>query len=224
MNAVLALFGWTALISPTPAMAQGDVPDPVEAFLAAWNQGDAVGVGALCRTDAEYTEVAIGTVHHGPDGCGEYASLTFTGAPDFELETIRIVRDGHGAVAEWIMRGTHTGDWPGLPATGAGFSAPGVSVIETDGQRVRRGADYWDLYTLLQQLGALPETQHSRTTGFRMTPPLPRSAGQGALRVRHHAYSLLDGGPRGKCHGRIKRRSGAVVALGRRSGVGTGRA
>lgn len=157
MRTVASMLAGAALFSPIPATAQEAAPDPVESFLAAWNRGDVGRIGSLCAADAEYTEVATGTVYHGSAGCEEYARLTFAGAPDFELEATTIVRDGNRAVAEWIMSGTQTGDWPGLPATGARFSVPGVSVIETDGALIRRVADYFDLCTLLRQLGALPD-------------------------------------------------------------------
>jgi steroid delta-isomerase-like uncharacterized protein len=53
---------------------------------------------------------------------------------------------GYNAVAvEWIATGTHSGDFPGLPATGNPFHIRGISMIELEGDQVRRASDYWDL-------------------------------------------------------------------------------
>lgn len=155
----LVLICVGASIAPVSVAAQQNERDVVLSFMEAWNEHDVERVGSLCHPDAEYTEVATGKVFHGSEGCAQYARETFEGAPDFSLATIRIVRDRNRAVAEWVMKGTQTGDWDGLPATGQQFSVPGVSVIETDGKLIRRVADYWDLNTLLDQLGVLRPLQ-----------------------------------------------------------------
>ena len=43
-----------------------------------------------------------------------------------------------------------------LPATGRRFAVPGVTCVSLHGGRIGRQADYWDLATLLRQLGLLP--------------------------------------------------------------------
>ena len=42
--------------------------------------------------------------------------------------TNRIVR-GNELTVEWVATGQHTGDYPGLPATGRAFAIPGVTVV-----------------------------------------------------------------------------------------------
>ena len=42
--------------------------------------------------------------------------------------TNRIVR-GNELTVEWVATGEHTGDYPGLPATGRAFAIPGVTVV-----------------------------------------------------------------------------------------------
>jgi hypothetical protein len=39
---------------------------------------------------------------------------------------------------------------------GKKFSVRGVSVVEIEGRRIARETDYWDLATLLGQIGLLP--------------------------------------------------------------------
>lgn len=54
------------------------------------------------------------------------------------------------------MSGTHSGDFPGLPATGKSFSIRGTSVMELDGNKIKRNSDCWNLVSLLQQIGLMP--------------------------------------------------------------------
>jgi steroid delta-isomerase-like uncharacterized protein len=64
--------------------------------------------------------------------------------------------DGTGGGAEWVMRGTHKGDLPGMPATRRRIEVRGASIFEFAGERIRRCSDYWDMVTFLKQLGLMP--------------------------------------------------------------------
>jgi steroid delta-isomerase-like uncharacterized protein len=54
------------------------------------------------------------------------------------------------------MRGTHTGEMPGMPATGKRFEVRGASTFEFRDAKILRCSDYWDMATLLKQLGFMP--------------------------------------------------------------------
>jgi steroid delta-isomerase-like uncharacterized protein len=55
------------------------------------------------------------------------------------------------------MSGTHQGDLPGMPATRKSFAVRGATALELDNGRISRNSDYWDMATLLTQLGLMPE-------------------------------------------------------------------
>jgi steroid delta-isomerase-like uncharacterized protein len=100
--------------------------------------------------------VTFGAVNHGRDELRAFAELVFAGFPDVAFEmTSGFVADGWGG-GEWIMTGTHAGDLPDLPATRKSISVRGSTIIELDDGKVSRVADYWDLATLLRQIGLLP--------------------------------------------------------------------
>jgi len=54
---------------------------------------------------------------------------------------------------------THTGDTSRFKATGKRFSILGVSILEIQGSKIIRETDYWDMNSLLQQLGIEPLNQ-----------------------------------------------------------------
>ncbi len=65
--------------------------------------------------------------------------------------TNRIVR-GNELTVEWVASGTHTGDYPGLPATGSAFSIPGVTVVVRQNGKIVRESLYYDMVEVQRQL------------------------------------------------------------------------
>ena len=65
--------------------------------------------------------------------------------------TNRIVT-GHQVTAEWVATGIHTGDLPGLLASGRPFSIHGVTVVIRHEGKIVREALYYDVNQLHRQL------------------------------------------------------------------------
>jgi len=78
----------------------------------------------------------------------------FTGFPDMTIKTV-----GLDAISErvwvwrWVLRGTHTGSFRGIPPTGRSMAMPGCEFIELRGDRVCRDVGYFDRLTMLVPLG-----------------------------------------------------------------------
>ena len=131
----------------------------VDRWAAAWNAHDADAVAAVFAPDAEIVDVVSGAVTRGRDAIRDTAVARFTGFPDFSLEKVFLVidvtDDGRGANADrWIMRGTHHGEFMGVPPTGRAVEVQGATFSEfgSDGLVVR-DTHYLDLGALLRQLG-----------------------------------------------------------------------
>ncbi len=98
----------------------------------------------------------------GPLAAGEalrdhFAGL-FAGFPDASFETVGLHAVSEQlAVWRWIMRGTNTGSYRGLPPTGRSVILPGCEFIEVRDGRVRRVEGYFDRLSLLSQLGLAPD-------------------------------------------------------------------
>ncbi|MDN5856807.1 MAG: hypothetical protein L0K86_29020 [Actinomycetia bacterium] len=63
------------------------------------------------------------------------------------------------------MTGMHTGDVPGLPATGRSFRRLGAGVGEVHDGLVVRADEYWPGADLLTQVGILPPPSRSEEAG-----------------------------------------------------------
>ena len=62
------------------------------------------------------------------------------------------IAHGNQVVAEWVARGTHTGDLPGLPASGRPFELHGVTVVVRHEGKIVREALYYSVDELRRQL------------------------------------------------------------------------
>jgi steroid delta-isomerase-like uncharacterized protein len=122
-----------------------------------WSSHEMDRLLPLFTDDVVYEDVTLGVVNHGKDELRAFGEAFFAGFPDttFEL-TSRFATGTQGGI-EWVMRGTHRGDMPGLPAaTGKQVEVRGASILDFADGKIRRCSDYWDMATFLKQLGLLP--------------------------------------------------------------------
>lgn len=70
--------------------------------------------------------------------------------------TFGVVNRGKKELRAWVLTGTHHADFPGMPATGKRFSVRGATILELQGEKIRRNSDYWDAATVMRQVGLLP--------------------------------------------------------------------
>lgn len=81
--------------------------------------------------------------------------------PDLRFELTQKVAQGDWVVVNWIASGTHsgglrtpTGDV--IPATGKKAVVPGSNTFQVKNGKVVSDHTYWDMATLLAQLGLMP--------------------------------------------------------------------
>jgi steroid delta-isomerase-like uncharacterized protein len=76
--------------------------------------------------------------------------------PDLEWRIDDLIAEGDKVVARTTMRGTHRGDFFGIPATGRSVEMQGVHVMRiADGRIIEHWGSNDDL-GLMRQLGAIP--------------------------------------------------------------------
>ncbi len=108
--------------------------------------------------DAEFTDVPTGRTFRGPDGYRQ-SILTFTEAfPGSQLEITNAFGTEDEVVIEYVGRGTHKGplhlhSGQHIPATGRSAEARFCNVYKFRNGKVISVHTYYDLRTMLQQLG-----------------------------------------------------------------------
>ncbi len=116
----------------------------LNAYYRAWTQHHADALAGFFHERAVFEDLAFNATFEGHEGVRTFAQITFAGAPDFEITPTEIVVDGDRAGASWTMRGTHTGDMPGFPATGRRFEIEAASVIRLEDGLIISMRDFWN--------------------------------------------------------------------------------
>jgi steroid delta-isomerase-like uncharacterized protein len=92
----------------------------------------------------------------GPEGVKWAAQMFRTAFPDVRFTVEDQIAEGDRLVNRFTVRGTHQGEFMGIPATGKQATVSGIDMI-----RVRDGkvVEHWvqmDQMGLMQQLGLMP--------------------------------------------------------------------
>jgi steroid delta-isomerase-like uncharacterized protein len=127
----------------------------LDEWATAWSSHDTDKVLSLFTDDCVYEDVTFGVVNRGKKELRAFADGVFAGIPDFKIELTTRFTTGSSASMEWVLSGTHHGDFPGMPATGKRFSVRGSTILELQGEKIRRNSDYWDAATVMRQVGLL---------------------------------------------------------------------
>jgi steroid delta-isomerase-like uncharacterized protein len=140
-------------------MATSDLERMLDDWAIAWSSedtNDPERVLALFADDCVFEDVTFGVVARGKEELRSFVNGAFVAVPDFKYGVTSRFAASQWAAIEWVMSGTHRGDFPGIPATGKRFSSVrGSTVLELDGHKIRRESDYWDAATLMRQVGLL---------------------------------------------------------------------
>jgi steroid delta-isomerase-like uncharacterized protein len=114
----------------------------------------------------EAVELALPTfVGHGPGGRdGLRAELqTWAAAfPDLEIRIDDTIAEGDRAALRMRLRGTHTGTFAGIPASGRQFEVRSTDVVRIADGRIAEAWPLYDLAGLLVQVGALANKMGGR--------------------------------------------------------------
>ena len=134
----------------------GPKPSPVAAnWIAAWNSHDAGKVVALFTPDVMYEDVAFAQVNHGTEELRKFAQSEFDASPDLHVELVSSSIQGNRGTIEWVFSGTDKD----IFKTGKKYSVRGVSVLELKNGKIVKNQDFYDVATVMRQLGLLPASQ-----------------------------------------------------------------
>ena len=110
--------------------------------------------------DGYYIDVAMGATYRGRDQIARFHRWMLKFAPDSAIEFSDACAADGRLYLQWIWSGTFEGalrlpDGSSVESTGAYFSVPGVAacLYAAKGELLSH-SDYWDLGTVLRQVGA----------------------------------------------------------------------
>jgi steroid delta-isomerase-like uncharacterized protein len=130
-----------------------DIPQIVSRYVEAWSARDLDGYLATFGADGTYSDPYLPepTLAH---SLKEHFAGYLAAFPDLSLETVALdAISDDVSVWRFIICGTNTASYHGVPPTGRRVEVPGCEFIEVRGDRVRRVQGYIDRLTILNQLG-----------------------------------------------------------------------
>jgi steroid delta-isomerase-like uncharacterized protein len=98
----------------------------------------------------------------GREGFRQSIEMILSVSSDVQITMEDLIAEGDKVVARWIARGTHQGEFMGIPATNKPVTVMGIDILRyKGGQRVETWRQ-WDTLGFLQQVGAVPPPGRSR--------------------------------------------------------------
>jgi steroid delta-isomerase-like uncharacterized protein len=130
----------------------------VEQHIRLENQHDLEGVLATFGEVANYDDEAWSEHYQGREGVRQFYQRLMSALPDLEIAVRKQHVADEAILVEVTIRGTHLGEWKGLPATGQRVEIPLCGVYTFDANdRLAGERIYYDRATVLRQLGVFHE-------------------------------------------------------------------
>ena len=135
-------------------MAQNENVAAIESAVAQMNAGNVDGYLELYADDLTVHGYPPGV--EGKAGVSEFYRSFRNAFSDFELTIEDVLTDGDKVAVRYRLRGTHSDELMGVPASGKPVDVEGQSFFRFENGRVVERWQALDGAALLTQLGALP--------------------------------------------------------------------
>ncbi len=109
---------------------------------------------ALCA--ANYTAYIAGNPPINLEGHKQFASMFYAGFPDLYHTVEDTVAERDKVAVRFTLRGTHTGNFMGIPPTGKSITVSAMAVLHIVGGKITELRGEFDQMGMMQQLGVIP--------------------------------------------------------------------
>lgn len=123
-------------------------------FDEVYNQGNLALVDELVAHD--FVIHSPSAEIHGPANTKQYVAMLRRAFPDLHFTIEDQLIDGDKVVTRWTARGTHRGEFQGIPPTGKQVSMKGTDIDRIANGKVVECWTNGDDLGVLQQLGVIP--------------------------------------------------------------------
>jgi len=128
-----------------------------EAYNDAWDRHDGAALASFFVPDGVYEDTTLHIRSEGREAIRKYVdNLAEEFSSDYRSAMGQPVITDSAYAVEWVMSGIHDRSGPVLPATGKKFEIRGVSIGTIRDGKVVENHDYYDMATLLGQVGLMP--------------------------------------------------------------------
>ena len=92
----------------------------------------------------------------GIDSARAYYANYLTGFSDISFTIKDVFGMGNKLVKHWNFKGTHTGNFFGIPATNKKVDIDGATLVRMESGKIAEERDFFDNLEFMQQLGLIP--------------------------------------------------------------------
>jgi len=93
---------------------------------------------------------------HGPEAMKQFVSALRRAFPDLRVTVEDQIAEGDKVTIRWTSRGTHTGEFQGMPPTGRQMTMTAMTLARIANGKIVEAWTETDTLGMLQQLGAIP--------------------------------------------------------------------
>ena len=164
---LITLIGFT-ILSCEPKQSQecidlsnanSKVKSNLELYSMVWDKainGRNIEIVNLDYFDENIKAITADGDIEGIDAFKAYYNNYLTGFSDAEFNIVDVFGQGDKIVKHWNFKGTHDGDFFGIPPTGKKIDLIGTTLVLMKDGKILQEQDFFDNYSLLSQLGLLP--------------------------------------------------------------------
>lgn len=133
---------------------QRDIAERISsAFVEAYNTGEGDRIDDVVTADFVCHHKASGEELHGAEEYKRRIAEMQASISDFEMTQEHLIVDGEMGAGQYRWRGTHTGEFAGMPASGNEVDTTSLTMFRMDGDRLAEMWVYGDAHGLMAQLG-----------------------------------------------------------------------
>jgi hypothetical protein len=115
------------------------------------------GDSTIVNSDRFQEDVVVVTAQGdivGIEATKNYYMNYLTGFSDREFTILEVVGQGNRLVKHWNFKGTHTGDFFGMPASGNKLNLSGTTMVTMKDGKIAKEQDFFDMMSMVSQLTA----------------------------------------------------------------------
>lgn len=147
-----------------------------QTLVDALNGFDASLIRTICSKTYQGYDASRESVQHGASGLMAEVGRLGEAFPDGRIQLVHQSVSGDSTGAVWIFKGTHSGTFLGIPATGRKVTVCGFSHLDFENGLLTRGLHLWDMAGLLRNLRLLPDLPDCASTE-ELLPGMMRALG-----------------------------------------------
>ena len=148
---------------------QTDNKQLVQRFMdECWNQGKLNVVSELLADNCRFHDPVFPNLTSGAQNMRTHIENCRRSFPDLKFSTDDTIAERNEVVIHWTGRGTHKGEFLGMPPTNRKAEVTGTSIYRIDGGKISETWVNWNLMSMLEQLGLsananADQTAHAKT-------------------------------------------------------------